>query len=207
MENNVELYTNDIPDNIKDWTLNNCSYIGIDTETTGLNPIKDSLCLIQIAANERYFLIKYDTNNTYKNLTEILTNKNIKKVFHHAIFDVRFIMRHLKITNIDNVICTKIAAKLIYGLNESNSLKDLLKKHFDVLLNKEFQVSNWRAAELSSNQINYAINDVKYLVKLWCEMEKELHNKGLIKYAEKCFDFLPTQAFLNNNGIGNIFEY
>lgn len=203
----IKEYKSDISVQDKEWIINNCEYIAVDTETTGLDPIVNNLCLIQIAAKNNIYVVQYNNNSFPNNIKELLGNACLKKVFHHATFDVRFLMKNLKIENMQNIICTKIGAKILLGIDEKNSLKDLLKKFLDITINKEQQLSDWSKIDLSNKQIKYAVKDVQYLVELWLIIKIELIAKEKIDYAQKCFDFLPTQAYLMNQGIENIFLY
>ncbi|GED34866.1 ribonuclease D [Brevibacillus centrosporus] len=197
----------DISTNDLQWILENSKYIAVDTETTGLDPQKSKLSLVQIAASNRYFLIRFHDNYSAKNLVELLNNEVIYKIFHHATFDVKFLMNYLGCKEIKNVVCTKIAAKLLFGPETKTSLKNLIHDYFHVSIDKRQQLSDWTREQLSDEQIEYAINDVRYLVDLWLRLESELKEKGLLKYARNCFFFLPTQAFIENQGIPNIFQY
>lgn len=189
------------------WIISTSSYISIDTETTGLNPIKDNLCLIQIYANEKFFLIKYRKDIEYTNLKKLFASSNVVKVFHHAIFDIRFLMNNLNIIRVDNVVCTKIAFKILNGENKKSSLKELLNKYLNIKLSKEQQLSDWSKEFLEEEQMEYAKNDVRYLIKLWRVLKNKLIEDDLYEYASKCFEFITVQAYLNNRGIDNIFEY
>jgi ribonuclease D len=204
---NYRVYYEDITEEDYNWIISTAEVIAVDTETTGLDPIINELCLIQIKANNRFFLIKFDKNNRYVNLTKLLVNEDIKKVFHQAIFDVRFLMNNLNIKNINNIICTKISAKLLNGIREKNSLKNLIEKYLDIKISKDQQTSNWKQELLTPEQLEYACKDVEHLVELWSMLEKKLIENQLIDYAKSCFQFISTQAYLNNNGINNIYEY
>ncbi|WP_312906833.1 ribonuclease D [Tissierella praeacuta] len=189
------------------YIINGCQYIGIDTETTGLDPLKDELCIIQISANDKVLIIKYNKENIPVNIVNVLSDKNICKVFHHANFDIRFMMKNFKTIEINNVVCTKIAAKLLYGTSSKNSLKELLDKILNIKIDKEQQTSDWTKKQLTNEQIAYASNDVKYLVDLWLELEEKLKNNGLLQLALNCYNFLPVFSHLQNIGIENIFTY
>lgn len=201
------LYERDISLSDREWILKNCQYIGIDTETTGLDPINHRLCLIQISAGDNIYIVRFDETYRAENVITLLENKNLYKVFHHATFDVSFLIQHLKIEEINNVICTKIAAKLLNGVKVKNSLKDLLYNYLAVTIDKAQQVSDWKKLNLSDEQVDYAANDVRYLVELWRYLEIQLRECGLLNYAYKCFGFISTQAYLENRGIKNIFQY
>lgn len=205
--NNVVIYQGDLTNEDRDLLVNNCKYIAVDTETTGLNPLEDKLCLIQIYTGEKVFIIKYNDKVSYLNLTCLLENKHIAKIFHHANFDLRFLIKNLETDKIENVVCTKVAAKLLNGVNENSSLKNLIKKYLSLDIDKSMQTSNWNKTNLSVNQIEYATNDVIYLFNLWQSLEPLLKQKGLYSTAKKCFEYLPTNAKLHNQGIENIFIY
>lgn len=204
---NIHIYSGDITDEDREYILANCHYIGVDTETTGLNPIEDKLCTIQIAASDRLYVIKRMTNIEPRNLIQVAQNNKVCKIFHHANFDIRFILNEFNIAEVNNVVCTKIAAKILYGIKEKNSLKDLLEKKLGINISKKQQLSDWSLENLTQEQIEYALNDVKYLESLWDVLKSELISKDLLQVAEKCYSFLPTQAFLHNSGIENIFIY
>lgn len=181
--------------------------VAIDTETTGLKATEDQLSLIQIAAGNSYYFIKYDPLIAPVNFIRIMESKKIKKVFHHAPFDLAFLLHHLKIRDVQNVVCTKIAYKLLNGPNIKSSLKDLIQIYFNFSLDKSQRLSNWNKSELDNEQIQYALNDVRFLCELWGILELELKNKDLLILAVSCFEFLPIQARLNNSGFNNIYQY
>lgn len=201
------LYENDIKKEDLNFILNKCKSISIDTETTGLNPLIDDLCLIQICAKNKIYIVKYNHNYVPMNIKKILSTDYVVKIFHHANFDLRFLMKSLKMDDINNVVCTKIAYKLLNGIHCSSSLKDLIYKYFSININKLQQTSDWSKKYLSKEQIEYAITDVIYLEDLWSKLESELNEKNLLNDAKKCFDYLPINAKLSNRGIENIFIY
>ncbi|WP_419886231.1 ribonuclease D [Paenibacillus sp. B-A-8] len=184
-----------------------CEYIGIDTETTGLSSLTNNLSLVQIAAEGKYYIVQIDNQIRPDNLVKVFETSGLKKVFHHAPFDLSFIMQHLKIETINNVICTKIAYKLINGLGVKSSLEDLTRECLNISLDKSQRMSDWSKSTLNSNQIQYALNDVRYLVVLWKILEQQLIKLNMIVTAKKCFEFLPTQAYLKNKGVEDIFKY
>ena len=182
-------------------------YVSIDTETTGLDYVRDNLCTIQIFSEDYALVIKFDSKIEYNNLKEVLYSKSIVKIFHNAPFDVSFLMRNLKMETFGNLVCTKIASKIIHGLEHNNSLQSLLKEYLGVIISKEERLSDWSKEELSKSQIGYAINDVRYLYKLWKELSKILSSNNLEDIAIKSFEFVPTYVKLLNKGIDNIFTY
>ncbi|EPB8150150.1 ribonuclease D [Clostridium perfringens] len=206
MSNNI-LYKRDLKKEDVDFILTKCKTISIDTETTGLDPLNDKLCLMQICAKDRVYVIQEINSHNSLNIKYLLSTNKVSKIFHHANFDLRFLMKALNTTDIKNVICTKVAYKLINGIKESSSLKDLIYKYLKIKLDKSQQTSDWSKLILNNNQLEYAINDVIYLETLWEHLKKELENKELLEIAYKCFDYLPINARLNNDGIDNIFIY
>lgn len=189
------------------WILNNIRYVSIDTETTGLDPLKDNLCIIQMYAHNKVFIIKYNKDIQYTNLIKVLKSNKVTKIFHHANFDLRFLMKNLNCVEIKNVVCTKIAAKLVRGVDSNNSLKALLKEYFDIEIDKSQQLSDWSKSNLTDEQIEYAINDTLYLSKLWDKLYIELEKKDCLETVFKCYEYLPTNSMLQNKGIENIFVY
>jgi ribonuclease D len=187
--------------------LYSSDYIAIDTETTGLNALSNKLCTIQLANDKIGFLIRYDENKEYSNLRKILFNKKIVKIFHNAVFDVNFLMTAFNEAGMGNIVCTKIGSKILNGVNYDNTLKGLTKEYLNFDMSKQLQLSNWNSEILSKEQIDYAMNDVKYLYDLWICLQIELKNRGLEETALKCFEFIPVYIKLYNSGIDNIFKY
>ena len=157
----INLYKGDIPENIK---ISNT--IAIDSETMGLNPKRDKLCLIQISNGDGIcHLIKIDlTNKKPVNLIKILKNNKIQKIFHYARFDVAVFKQNFKI-NIKNIYCTKIASKLVRTYTDKHGYKDLCSELLNQNISKTEQSSDW-GGELSQQQQKYAATDVLYLHKI-----------------------------------------
>ena len=163
------LHDNDLPREID---VGNS--IAIDTETTGLNLIRDRLCLIQICTeNKEIHLIKIGKNSNSPIITKILCNKNILKIFHFARFDLAVLMKKLN-CNISNVYCTKVASKLARTSTDSHSLKTLVLNYLSIEIPKFEQTSDWGATNLSSSQLEYAASDVIYLHQLKNFLDKIL---------------------------------
>lgn len=181
--------------------------VAIDTETTGLNFKKDELCTIQLYSKNCMVLIRYDSTTKYTNLIKILEDLKVKKIFHNAVFDVSFLMKNLEINLINNIICTRISSKLVNGLKHNNSLKSLLEEYLNIDISKEFQISNWSVETLSQGQIDYAMNDVRYLNELWEKLKCKLEQEQLLSMAQKIFDFVPIYVLLQMKDIDNIFIY
>ena len=189
------LHDNDLPREID---VGNS--IAIDTETTGLNLIRDRLCLIQICTeNKEIHLIKIGKNSKSPIITEILCNKNILKIFHFARFDLAVLMKRLN-CSISNVYCTKVASKLARTSTDSHSLKTLVLNYLSIEIPKFEQTSDWGAANLSSSQLEYAASDVLYLHQLKNILDKVLIREGRHKIAKDIFNFLPKLSMLDLQG-------
>ena len=156
MSINIQLHKNDLPDDFK---LGNTS-LAVDGEFMGLNVRRDPLCLIQISSgNSDAHIIQLD-RQTYNapNLTKILSDENIKKIFHYARADLAHIKYYLK-TDVKNVECTKIQSKLARTFTDSHSLKTLIKAFTNIDVSKQFQTSDF-GGELTSDQMKYCSNDI-----------------------------------------------
>ncbi len=191
----INLYSNDLPDNVE---LTNC--IAIDSETMGLNPKRDKLCLVQISNGDNIcHLIKIDLlNKKPKNLINILKNNKIQKIFHFARFDVAVFKFNFKI-NIKNIYCTKIASKLVRTYTDKHGYKDLCSELLNKNISKTEQSSDW-GGELTKEQQMYAATDVLYLHKIKDKLNKMLIREKREKLARACFDFIEYRTDLDING-------
>tara|TARA_Y100000768_G_C23761356_1_gene578748 strand:- start:79 stop:687 length:609 start_codon:yes stop_codon:yes gene_type:complete len=191
----INLYDGDIPENIK---LNDS--IAIDSETMGLNPKRDKLCLVQISnGDDICYLIKIDVANKRPiNLIKILKNKKIQKIFHYARFDVAVFKHNFKI-KIKNIYCTKIASKLVRTYTDRHGYKDLCNELLDKNISKNEQSSDW-GGELTKEQQNYAATDVLYLHKIKDKLDKMLLREKRDGLAKACFDFIDHRTDLDING-------
>jgi len=191
----INLYEGDLPENIQ---LSNC--IALDSETMGLNPKRDKLCLIQISNGDGIcHLIKIDKN--YKkpiNLINILKNNKIQKIFHYARFDVAVFKQNFKI-NVKNIYCTKIASKLVRTYTDKHGYKDLCSELLNKNISKTEQSSDW-GGELSNDQQKYAATDVLYLHKIKEKLDKMLLREKREKLAKACFDFIEHRTELDISG-------
>ena len=195
----IKLHDNDLPDKIRITTS-----VAIDTETMGLNPFRDRLCLIQLSdGNGICHLIKIKLNQQKpKNLIKILTNKKILKIFHYARFDVA-VLKHTFNVNINNIYCTKIASKLARTFTDKHGYKDLCKELLNIQISKIEQTSDWGNLKLTSAQQKYAANDVYYLHKIKNKLNKMLERENRIELANACFDFVKFRTNLDLEGWNN----
>lgn len=189
----------DLPDEIN---LDNKS-IAIDTEAMGLNNIRDRLCTIQICdgSNDAHVIHFPKPNFECQNLRKILQNREILKIFHFARFDVAIIQHSLNI-DMENIFCTKIASRLVRTYTDAHGLKSLCDELLNIKISKNERTSDWGAAELSTEQLNYAANDVLHLHKLMQILKSKLEREDRSHLADACFRFIPTRAKLDVLGWG-----
>ena len=184
-------------------------YLAVDTEAMGLIHGRDRLCLIQIC-NEFNLTscIKIELNNKDSpNIKNLFENKKIMKIFHYARFDVAALKCNLEI-NTSNIFCTKIASKLARTYTNKHGLKDLINELLEIELDKSSQSSDWGSSEdLSNKQIEYAANDVRYLIEAMQKLKVILEREGRYELAQKCFDTIPVHAELDIFKFSNIFEH
>ena len=192
MSNNIQLYKNDLPD---DLDLGNL--IAVDGEFMGLNVRRDPLCLIQISSgNSDAHIIQFDRENyNAPNLTKLLSNKSITKIFHYGRADLAHIKYYLK-TETNNILDTKIASKLARSYSDNHSLKTLIKEFINIDVSKQFQNSDF-GGELSPAQLKYCANDVIYLHKIHEELKKILERENRIELYKNCLKFLKTRVDLD----------
>ena len=195
----IELYQDDLPTSIK-LGLN----VAIDTETMGLNPLRDKLCLVQLSSgNGVCHLVKINNlKNKPVNLIKILKNNKILKIFHFARFDVAILKYTYKI-NIKNVYCTKIASKLARTYTDRHGYKDLCMELLNQSISKTEQSSDW-GSDLTSKQKKYAATDVLYLHKIKNKLDRILEREGRINLAQSCFNFIEHRTNMDLLGWADI---
>ena len=191
----IKYYENDLPENIDFGDI-----LAIDTETMGLNPERDRLCLVQLSSgNDTCHLIKIlDVRKKPKNLIKLLKNKNIIKIFHYARFDVAILKHTFKI-DINNVYCTKIASKLVRTYTDKHGYKDLCKELLNETISKTEQSSDW-GGKLTKDQKKYAAIDVLHLHKLKKKLDVMLIRENRTKIAKACFEFISYRTELDLHG-------
>lgn len=187
------LYHNDLPVG-----LNLGPVVAIDTETMGLDPRRDRLCLVQLSSGDgNAHLVQIGKGQTLApNLVRLLTDPNTVKLFHFGRFDVAVLQRAFGVPTAP-VWCTKIAAKLIRTFTDRHGLKYLLQELVGVDVSKQQQTSDWGSVVLSDAQKDYAASDVLYLHRLKAALESILIREDRLALAQRCFDFLPTRAELD----------
>ncbi|MEQ5775934.1 MULTISPECIES: ribonuclease D [unclassified Thalassospira] len=190
------LHHGDLPDG-----LDLGKIVAIDSETMGLNPHRDRLCVVQLSSGDGdAHLVKFDgADYSAPNLKKMLADPDVLKLFHFGRFDIAVMDAYLGV-RCAPVYCTKIASKLIRTYTDRHGLKDLVRELVGVEISKQQQSSDWGAAELSAEQIAYAASDVLYLHKMKEELDRRLVREGRMEIAQSCFDFLPTRASLDLAG-------
>ena len=192
MNIDIKLHKNDLPE---DLDLGNI--IAVDGEFMGLNVKRDPLCLIQVSSGKSdAHIVQFDRKN-YKapNLSKLLSDNNVIKIFHYGRADMAHIKYYLK-TETKNILDTKIASKLARSYSDSHSLKTLIKEFINIDVSKQFQSSDF-GGELSPAQLKYCANDVVYLHKIHDELNKILIREDRINLYNDCLKFLKTRVDLD----------
>jgi ribonuclease D len=192
----VRLHRGDLPD-LSRYT----GSVAIDTETMGLNPHRDRLCVVQLSSGDGtadVVQIPNDHTNA-PNLKALLANPNITKIFHYARFDLAVLFQTFGVMP-QPVYCTKIASRLTRTYTDRHGLKDLVREILNLDLSKQQQSSDWGARQLNEAQLAYAASDVLHLHALRERLDAMLVREGRTELAQACFDFLPTRAKLDLGG-------
>jgi ribonuclease D len=190
----VHLFTYDLPEDV---VIDRS--VAIDTETMGLAYHRDRLCLVQLSVGDgNCYLVHFPKAEfgSSPNLSKLLANDNIQKIFHYGRFDIAVLAKSFGILT-QNVYCTKIAAKLVRTFTDRHSLKSLCNDLLGISLNKEAQSSDWGSSMLSPEQLQYAGTDVLYLHNLKEKLDNLLVRENRVELANACFRFLPYRAMLD----------
>ncbi len=185
------------------------SYLAVDTEAMGLIHGRDRLCLVQVCNEfQATSCIKIELNTTSSpHLKELLEDEKITKIFHYARFDVAALKCNLGI-NTKNIFCTKIASKLARTYTNKHGLKDLINELLGIELDKSSQSSDWGSKEdLTKDQLDYAANDVRYLIEAMHKLKVILMREDRYELAQKCFKTVAVHSDLDILKFSNIFEH
>jgi len=181
--------------------------IAWDIETSGLDWETDRIALCQLYAAGLPVAVVRIGAGLPGHLRDLLCDPQTRKIFHHAMFDLRF-MAHAWEVHPQNIACTKIAAKLLYpGQPQEQQLRALLARLRGVEIDKSEQRSNWLAVSLTRKQLQYAINDVIHLPQLLDDLIAALEREGLADLAAQCFAHIPTRVALELGAFGDVFTY
>ncbi len=192
----IKLYKGDLPAG-----LDFGSAVAVDTETLGLVPRRDKLCLVQLSSGDgNAHLVQLDrAAYDCPNLKALMANPAVTKIFHFARFDVAALKQYLGVDT-KPLYCTKIASRLVRTYTDRHGLKELTKELLGIELNKQQQSSDWGAHMLSDAQKQYAAEDVLYLHEIRARLDQMLEREGRSAIARACFDFIPVRAALDLGG-------
>ncbi|WP_027550093.1 ribonuclease D [Bradyrhizobium sp. Cp5.3] len=192
----VRLHRGDLPD-LSRYT----GAVAIDTETMGLNPHRDRLCVVQLSPGDGSAdVVQIPKGHTdAPNLKALLANPAITKIFHYARFDIAVLYQAFGVMA-EPLYCTKIASRLTRTYTDRHGLKDLVREVLNVDLSKQQQSSDWGSDSLTEPQLAYAASDVLHLHGLRERLDAMLVREGRTALAQACFDFLPTRARLDLQG-------
>ena len=192
MNLDIKLHKKDLPDEIKF-----SDKIAIDCEFTGLNIARDRLCLLQISSgNNDAHIIQLDKTNYHApNLKNLLSDKNLNKLFHFARADLLFIKKYLEV-DVENVNCTKIMSKIARSYSDKHGLKDLIKEFIGIDISKQLQSSDF-GGELSDKQLKYCAQDVIYLHKIYDSLKNILEREARKDLYDKTVKFINTRVELD----------
>ncbi|MEM9682864.1 MAG: ribonuclease H-like domain-containing protein [Pseudomonadota bacterium] len=193
---NIDLYRGDLPDGLE---LGDT--VAVDTETMGLDPHRDRLCLVQLSAGDGSCHLVQFPHGQYDapNLARLLADPAVTKIFHYARFDLGMIRQYLGI-DCQPVYCTKIASRLTRTYTDRHGLKDLCRELLGIDLSKQQQSSDWGKETLTPEQLEYAASDVLHLHRIRDLLDEMLRREGRSELARAAFDFLPTRAALDLGG-------
>jgi ribonuclease D len=196
MHMTIHLYQNDLPDELDLGTV-----VAIDTETMGLDPRRDRLCVVQLSSGDgNAHLVQIAKGQTSApNLERLLTDPAVTKLFHFGRFDIAALKNAFGVVTAP-VWCTKIASRLVRTFTDRHGLKYLLSELVGVDVSKQQQTSDWGAANLTEAQKDYAASDVLYLHRLMAALEVRLIREERMDLANRLFHFLPTRAELDLMG-------
>lgn len=192
----IHFHEGDLPDG-----LDFGPSVAVDSETMGLLPHRDRLCVVQLSAGDGTAHLVRFKKGVYDapNLKALMANPDVLKIFHFARFDVAVMQKYLGVTTAP-IYCTKIASKLVRTYTDRHGLKDLCNELAGIQLDKQQQSSDWGADEISDAQMKYAASDVLYLHKLKEKLDVMLAREGRTAFAQQAFDFLPTRAEMDLAG-------
>jgi ribonuclease D len=201
----IKLHKGDLPSGLDLGRM-----VAVDTETLGLNPGRDRLCLVQLSSGDGSAHLVQFSRDQYEapNLKRLLGDPTVLKLYHFARFDLATLRRYLGVLS-GPVYCTRTASKLARTYTDKHGLKDLVKELLDIDLSKQQQSSDWGAENLTEQQLAYAANDVAFLHRLKDALDAMLKREGRMELAQACFSFLPARAELDLAGWaeGDIFAH
>jgi ribonuclease D len=196
----IRFHKGDLPD---DADFGDC--VAIDTETLGLVPHRDRLCVVELSRGDGSAdVVQIAPGQTRaKNIERLVANPNVTKLFHFARFDAAVLFKTFGVMACP-IYCTKIASKLARTYTDRHGLKDLARELLGIELSKQQQSSDWGGETLSEAQLSYAASDVLYLHALRIRLDAMLKRENRFEIALACFDFLPARARLDLMGWADV---
>ena len=199
MTNKTLVFKNDLPNEF----ISNINEVSIDTETMGLCPHRDRLCIAQFCRGDNIsYIVQFNNYDEANNIKYILQNEKIIKIFHYARFDVMMLYKYLGVMT-NNIYCTKIASKLVRTYTDKHSLKDLCSELLGIEISKNETCTDWGNNELTQEQLSYAASDVLYLHQIKNKLDVLLQRENRVNIAKSCFEYLPIRVLfdliVNNN--------
>ena len=200
----LSLHDADLPDEALRFARN-CRVVAWDIETSGLHWVTDRIATCQVyVPNHAVYVVRVDAGR-HDNLRALLADPDVTKLFHHAVFDLRFLSHHWGVVA-SNVMCTKIASKVLNPGATDHTLKGLLARYLSEPIEKGLRMSNW-FGELTEEQLRYAATDVVHLPRLFRVLADELRDSKRWPLAQASFDYLPTRVALDLAGCQDVFTY
>lgn len=196
----ITLHKGDLPSDVDLGNL-----VAVDTETMGLQPHRDRLCLVQLSSgdgNAHLVQLSPEDYAKAKNLKKLLSDSEVIKIFHYARFDVAITKKYLEV-DCEPIYCTRTASRLARTYTDRHGLRQCCRDLLDIDINKQQQSSNWGADELTPEQLEYAATDVYHLHALKEKLDEMLETQDRTDLAQKCFDFIGTRAELDLRGWAN----
>lgn len=196
----ITVHQGDIPEGLTFGTS-----VAVDTETLGLKPHRDRLCVVQLSAGDNTAHLVQFAKGSYAapRLCALLGDPGVEKIFHFARFDVAVLKHYLHVA-VRPVFCTKIASKLVRTYTDRHGLKDLTSELLGIELSKQQQSSDWASTELSAAQQAYAASDVLHLHAIRSRLQAMLERESRQAFADAAFQFLPVRADLDLAGFGEM---
>jgi ribonuclease D len=199
------VHSRDLPREIVE-KIRRAGVVACDMETSGLDWRNDKIATCQMCVPHEPAVVVQVASQIPGNLVSVLSDCSIQKVFHHAMFDLRFACYQWNVDGA-NIACTKILSKLLDKDKQDHTLRSLLRRHLGLDIEKNLRFSNWFAEQLSDEQICYAARDVAYLVPLFETLVAQIKTRNLWDLAQRCFEHLPTRVKLEINGYGDVYEH
>lgn len=181
--------------------------VACDTETSGLDWRTEKLAICQLALpSGEANIVRFTGAGRPEALVRLMADPSVTKVFHHAMFDLRFMAAAWNFEPA-TVVCTKIASKLLFPERKNHSLQPLLHELLGVVIDKSQQKSDWFSPQLTVEQVQYALGDVRHLHALYERLCYSLRERKLMSLALKCYDHIPARVSLELRGYGDVYSY